>query len=151
MHQRGSIGVKNPRPHCSSQRMAYQEEVTSCNNLCRPLQFTIKCIPAKVNEHRRDIGGKDIIREICRETRSQSSRVPSGQRKIHGDDLHASEQGCGSDNYLLWRQRTLSERSGRREDQESRRSDQDNVDTCPTPLTGQPQSTLTLLIHAQHH
>ncbi len=61
MHQRGSIGVKNTRSYCSSQRMAYQEEVPSCNNICGPLQFTIICIPANVNEHRRDIGGKDLI------------------------------------------------------------------------------------------
>jgi hypothetical protein len=132
LHQCGVIEGKNPRPHCSSQWMAYQEEVSSCNNLCGPLQFTIICLSAKVNECRGDIGGEDIVQEICRAERSQSSSIPSGQRKIRGDNLHASDQGRRSEDYLLRSQRTLSEWSGRKEDQVSTRSSKD------------------MLIHAQH-
>ena len=129
-----SIGVKNTRSHCSSQRMAHQEEVPSCNYLCGPLQFTIIYLPAKINERRRNIGGEDLIREICGAARSQSPSVPSGQRKIRGDDLHESNQGRRSDDYFLRSQRTLSEWSGGKKDQESPRSSKDNADSCSTPL-----------------
>jgi hypothetical protein len=142
MHQCGSIGVKNTRSHSSSQRMAYQEEVPSCNYFCGPLQFSvIACLPAEVNKCRRDIGGEDLVREICRAAWSQSSSVPSGQRKIRGDNIHASDQGRGSDDYLLRSQRTLLEWSGRKKDQESKRSSKGNVDSCSTPMADRNRRT----------
>ena len=134
MHQCGPTGVKNTRSDCSSQRVAYQEEISSGNNLCGSLQFTIICLPAEINKCRRDLGSKDFVRTIRGKARSQGSSVSGGQRKVRGDNFHASDQGRRTNDNVLWSQRSLSKRSCGKEDQEPSRSSQNDADSCTTPM-----------------